>query len=170
MMIRKAFIPMVLAIAFAGSAAFAAPTPVPGGANETGGVSGDMSQALFNGTLRIRGMSLKEAQPGEHYANLTAPAAGQRAIILRMIVSNGTHRENHGYFDATLADADGITITGNVLDEGWTLQPGAAARVAIGFIVPNDFVPSRAVLIQAAQSKPRAFRIEIRRADLPSRP
>ncbi|MFN2528161.1 MAG: hypothetical protein ABR584_05535 [Candidatus Baltobacteraceae bacterium] len=169
---RVALIPVLLALVLGGNAALALarPTPIAGGANQTGGVSGNMSQVLFNGKLRIRGLSLREAAPGEHYANLTPPAAGQRAIILRMIVSNGTHHDNHGYFNATFADANGITITGNVLDDGWDLQPGAAARVAIGFIVPRDFVPSRMVLIQAAESHPRAFRIAIRPGDLPAAP
>ncbi len=148
--------------------AAAAPTPVPGGANQTNGVSGSMSQVLFNGKLRIRGMSLKEATAGEHYAHLSPPTDGQRSIILRLVVSNGTHHATHGYFDASLADADGVTITGSILDDGWDLQPGAAARVAIGFNVPKDFVPTRIVLIAAAEPHPRAFRIAIGAGDFPA--
>jgi hypothetical protein len=167
---RSVLVPVLLAFVLGCSAALALaqPTPIPGGANQTGGVSGNMSEVLFNGKLRIRGMSLREAAPGEHYAALTPPAAGERAIILHMIVSNGTHHENHGYFGATLADANGITIPGSALDDGWDLQPGAAARVAMGFIVPKDFLPTRIVLIQAAESHPHAFRIVIRPGDLPA--
>lgn len=170
MTVRGFLTPALLACVLVCNAAVAHATsnPIPGGANQTAGVSGNMSQVLFNGKLRLRGMSLREAAPGEHYSQLTPPADGQRAIILRMIVSNGTHRENHGYFNATLADANGITITGSVLDDGWDLQPGAAARVSIGFIVPRDFVPSRIILIQAAEPHPQAFRIAIRPGDLPA--
>ena len=172
MTMRSVLIPVLLALALGGNAALALarPAPIAGGANQTSGVTGNMSQVLFNGELRIRGVSLRQAPPGEHYATLTPPGAAERAIILRMIVSNGTHHSNHGYFNATFADADGITITGSVLDDGWDLQPGAAARVAIGFIVPNDFVPTRIVLIQAAKSHPRAFRIAIRPGDLAAAP
>lgn len=163
-------ISLLLALMLGGTAtpALAVPTPVPGGANQTSGVSGNMSQVLFNGKLRIREMSLREAVLGEHYAHMSPPSDAQRAIILRLIVSNGTHHENHGYFNASLADADGITITGSVLDDGWSLEPGAAARWAIGFNVPRDFVPTRIVLIQAAEPHPRAFRIAIRPGDFPA--
>jgi len=141
----------------------AAPTPVPGGANQTAGVSGSMSQTLFNGTLRIRGMSLKDAQPDDH---IRPNAPTERALVFRTIVSNGTKRENHGYFDASLADANGITVAGRPLDSGWSLEPAAAARAIVGFSIPSDFVPVRLVLVQAAASKPRAFRIALRPSDL----
>jgi hypothetical protein len=156
---------MLLAFLLGGNAllADAAPTPVPGGANQTTGVSGSMSQTLFNGTLRIRGMSLKDAQPDDH---IRPNAPTERALVFRAIVSNGTKRENHGYFDASLADANGITVAGRPLDGGWGLEPGAAARAVMGFSIPSDFVPVRLVLVQAAKSKPIAFRIAIRPGDL----
>jgi hypothetical protein len=145
----------------------AAPTPVPGGANQTSGVSGSMSQTLFNGTLRIKGMSLKDAGPADHI-NPNAP--GERALVFRSIVSNGTKHEHHGYFDASLADANGITIAGRPLDSGWSLEPGAAAHAVNGFSVPHDFVPVRLVLIESAHPKARAFRIAVRPSDLGAAP
>ncbi len=155
---------LALAVGAAGGPAGAAPTPVPGGANQINGVSGTMSQTLFNGVLRIRGMSLKDPIPAD---NMRPNAAGDRALVFHVIVSNGTHHENHGYFDATLADADGITVTGRPLDSGWSLQPGSAARAVTGFSVPAGFVPVRLILHQAAAPKARAFRIAIRPSDLP---
>ncbi len=143
--------------------AAAAPTPVPRGANQTSGVSGTFTNALFNGTLRLRGMSLKDAAPAD---NVHANAAGERPLVFRAIVSNGSHHENHGYFDATLADASGITVTGRPLDDGWSLEQGSAARTATGFSVPADFVPTKLVLIQAAAPHAKAFRITIRPNDL----
>jgi len=154
-----------VAIGVNGGSATAAPTPVPGGANQLPGVSGNLSQVLFNGTLRIRGMSLKNAVPSD---NVHPNAAGERALVFRVIVSNGTHHEDHGYFDATLADANGITVTGRPLDDGWSLQPGAAARASTGFSIPADFVPTRIILIEAAHFKARAFRISLRPRDLPA--
>ncbi len=160
---------MLLAFLLGGNAllANAAPTPVPGGANQTTGVSGSMSQTLFNGTLRIKAMSLKDAQPDDH---IRPNAPTERALVFRTIVSNGTKHENHGYFDASLADADGITIAGRPLDGGWSLEPGAATHAIMGFSVPSTFVPVRLVLIQAAKSKPVAFRVAVRPSDVAPAP
>lgn len=165
-------LPMLLAFVLGGDAARAAakPSPIPGGANQTTGVNGALSQVLFNGTLRLRGMSLKNIGPGDDTSHLTRPGAGERALVFHAIVSNGTHGTTHGYFNATLADSNGITMNGNPLDSGWSLEPGAAARTAYGFTVPSDFVPVRLVLIEAAAPKPRAFRIAIRPSDLPPAP
>lgn len=161
--------PLLLAFVLGGDAliASAAPTPVPGGANQTSGVSGSMSQTLFNGTLRIKSMSIKDAVPTDHI-NPNAP--GERALVFHAIVSNGTKHEDHGYFDASLADANGITVAGRPLDSGWSLEPGAAAHAVTGFSVPHDFVPVRLVLIESAHPKARAFRIAIRPSDLGAAP
>jgi hypothetical protein len=158
---------MLLALLLGGDAAMAlaAPTPVPGGANQIGGVQGTFSQTLFNGTLRLKSMSLGDPKPGD---SMRPNAAGDRALVFRAVVSNGTHHENHGYFDATLADADGITVSGRPLDSGWGLEPGTAARTSIGFSVPANFVPVKLVLIQAAAPKARAFRLTVRPTDVPS--
>lgn len=155
---------MLLAFVIGGDAplAVAAPTPVPGGANQTSGVSGTMSQLLFNGVLRLKSMSLKEAGPGD---NIHPNAGDERALVFRGIISNGTKRENHGYFDASLVDADGITVSGRPLDSGWSVEPGAAARFANGFSVPPGFKPVRLVLIESATTK-GAFRIAIGPGDL----
>jgi hypothetical protein len=156
---------MLLAFLLSGEStpAWAQPTPVPGGANQKAGVTGTFSQVLFNGRLRLRGMSLKDAVPAD---NMRPNAAGERALVFRVIVSNGTQRESHGYFDAALSDANGITISGRPLDDGWTLEQGAAAREAIGFSVPADFVPTKLVLTTAAAPNEKVFRITIRSTDL----
>src|SRR5471032_1543135 len=126
-----------------------------------------MSQVLFNGTLRLRGMSLKDAVPSD---NVHPNGSDTRALVFRTLVSNGSPRNNHGYFDASLADANGITIAGRPIDSGWDLEPGAAAKSAYGFSLPADFVPVRLVLVQAATPKVRAFRIAIRPTDLAATP
>ncbi|GAC1419952.1 MAG: hypothetical protein NVSMB64_29140 [Candidatus Velthaea sp.] len=158
-----------LLLALGGAAALADPTPapVPGGAYQTSGVSGKLSQVLFNGTIRLRSMSLKDAAPGD---KMRPNGATERALVFRAIVSNGTHHEDHGYFDATLVDANGITVTGRPLDDGWSVQPGAAARTIVGFSIPGDFVPVRIVLMEAAHVKDRAFRIALPADALPPAP
>ena len=160
---------MLLAFVLGGDAvaAMAKATPPPGGANQINGVQGTLSQTLFNGTLRLKSMSLGDPKATD---SMHPNAATDRALVFRAIVSNGTHHENHGYFDATLADADGITVTGRPLDDGWSLQPGTAARTSIGFSVPAGFVPVRIVLIQAAAPKARAFRVTLRPGDVPAAP
>lgn len=160
---------MLIAFLLGGDAVAAAPrpTPVPGGANQINGVTGTMSQVVFNGTLRLKAMSLKDAGPDDR-ARPNAP--GERALVFRTIVSNGTKRETHGFFNATLADADGITVTGRPLDDGWSLEPGSAARTSYAFSVPAGFAPVRLVLVEAAVRAPRAFRITIRPGDLAAAP
>ena len=149
---------MLLVFLLGATGASAAPTPVPGGANQRTGVAGTLSQTLFNGTLRLRSMSFGDAIESD---NEHPNKPGERALVFHAIVSNGTHHYNHGYFDAVLSDADGITVEGRPLDGGWDLQQGAAARTAIGFSVPAGFVPVKLVLTQAAVTHAKAFRITL---------
>ncbi|MDQ2991748.1 MAG: hypothetical protein M3R30_02860 [Candidatus Eremiobacteraeota bacterium] len=142
-----------------GAAGAAVPKHVPGGANQVTGVSGTLSQTLFNGTFRLRAMSLGDALPTD---NEHPNKPDERALVFRGIVSNGSHHERHGYFNATLSDADGITVEGRPLDDGWDIAQGAAARFAIGFSVPAGFVPVKLVLVEAATQHEKAFRITLK--------
>jgi len=161
----------VFAVALASTtvAAFAAgttATAVPGGANELSGVSGSFSQVLFNGQLRLRGMALRSPSA----ADKAQPKFGLGNLVFVATVSNGEQRRNYGYFDATLSDANGITIAGGLLDDGWDLEPGAAAHTSYVFKVPNDFVPAKLVLVQPNRAHAKAFRLTIRSSDLPPTP
>jgi hypothetical protein len=158
---------MLLALLLGGETtpAWAAPTPVPGGANQKAGITGTLSQVLFNGKLRLRAMSLKDPIPAD---NMHANNAGDRPLVFHAIISNGTQHEDHGFFNATLADADGITVEGRPLDDGWGLEQGAAARIRMGFSVPAGFVPVKLFLIKASAPHDPAFRITIRPADVPA--
>lgn len=160
---------MLLAFVLGGDAllANAAPAPAPGGANETAGVSCAKSQSLSNGTLHIHGISLEDAGPADH---MLPSAPGERALVFRATVTNGAVDEHKGYFKTSLSDAQGITIAGRPLDNGWSLEPGAAADAVSGFSVPADFVPVRLVLIDAASPTSGAFRIAIRQGDVGSGP
>jgi len=147
-----------------GTTAAPKPTPEPGGANQQAGVSGPLSSVLFNGVLRLKGMKLRDPLGKD---NMHPNAPSTHAIVFTAIVSNGTKHATHGFFNASLADADGITTAGRALDEGWDLQPGAAARIAIGFSLPDNFVPTKLILIEAARSNAKAFRILLTPADVP---
>ncbi|GAC1597340.1 MAG: hypothetical protein NVS3B28_29200 [Candidatus Velthaea sp.] len=161
--LRNAILSAILLVGGDIVPAMAAPTPLPGGANQVGGVSGTFSQVLFNGTLRVRKMSLRDTMPEDQF---TADQKGERALIFKAIVSNGTHTLNDDFFKATLADADGITIPGRQLGGMWRLDPGAAARVKIGFAVPAGFVPTKLVLTEGYAPKPKVFRIAVGPADV----
>lgn len=163
--IRHAILALIVLVAtlVANGPTMAAPTPVPGGANQTGGVSGKLGGVLFNGTYRLRKMSLAPQTPADHAGKL-------ETVVFHAIISNGTTRSMHGFFNAAMADADGVTVEGRPLDDGWDLQPGAAARTAYGFALPAGFVPVRLVLIEAAREHPKAFRIAIAGSDLPAAP
>lgn len=150
---------MLLVFLLGGGTALAAPKAPPGGANQMTGVAGTLSQTLFNGTFRLRAMSFGDALPSD---NEHPNKPDERALVFRGIVSNGSHHERHGYFNATLSDADGITVEGRPLDDGWDIAQGAAARFSIGFSVPAGFVPVKLVLVEAATRHEKAFRITLK--------
>src|SRR5580698_1003708 len=86
----------------------AAPTPIPGGANQLKGVSGGLSSTLFNGKMRIRKMQLRAATAAE-----ASPAAGQTAVTFVYLVSNGTSAARSGNFTASMVDSDGVAVNGH---------------------------------------------------------
>ncbi len=159
-------IALVLALAAAGNVAFAATTtPLPGGANMIGGVTGTMSQVLFNGKLRLKSMKLREAVEADREPVLP----NGRSIVFQAVVSNGTQLRTFGYFNAALADADGVTVTGRPLHT-WDLEPGTAARTAYAFQIPADFKPVRLVLIEVSVPNAKAFRVTVKPTDFPPAP
>jgi len=156
------------------AAVYASPTPEPGGTNGVAAVQGAFQQFIFNGQLHVKAL------------DLTAPAAGsiafpsgQHYLVLHAIVKNGMNKPFTYYrqFDASIADADGVTIKGantfGVRDD-IDLQPrittvdsylpGAAWKVQIPFLVPNDFTPAKILLMIPGEKK--AFRINVRATDI----
>jgi hypothetical protein len=152
----------------------AAPTPEPGGANGVNAVQGNFQQFLFNGQLRVKALDLTAPTAGS-----IAFPSGQHYLVLHAIVKNGMNKSFTYYpqFDASIVDADGITIKGansfGIRDD-IDLQPrittvnsylpGAAWKVQIPFLVPNDFVPAKIVLMIPGEKK--AFRINVRAGDV----
>ncbi len=132
-----------------------------GGDSGPGPVSHGLRAAypLFNGKLRLRAVSLHDA--GGTPA-LGSAAAGDRILIFRAIVSNGSPNRVMGNFDAALADDDGNAVTGRPLEGDWNLARGGAARTAAEFHVDQDFMPVELILIDTAEPDVPAFRFDVR--------
>ena len=154
---------MTLSASWVGAAQ---PTPIPGGANQLKGVVGPLSATLFNGKVRVKKMALRNATAAEY-----TPSGGNRSIVLSFIVSNGTHKARNGQFSASISDADGVVVTSTRLSvysaAYFGLQPGAAARELLEFIVPNDFKPTKILLVDDGEPTGPAFRIMLKDADIP---
>lgn len=143
----------------------AVPTPIPGGANQLNGVSGGLASTLFNGKMRIRKMQLRPATATE-----ASPAAGQTAVALVYLVSNGTSAARSGNFTASMVDSDGVAINGHstsVYSAFYSLQPGVPARGTIAFVLDSGFTPVKILL---TDGNGPAFRINLKPSDLPAAP
>jgi hypothetical protein len=141
----------------------AAPTPVPGGANQLKGVSGGLSSTLFNGKMRIRKMQLRAATAAE-----ASPGTGQTAVTFVYLVSNGTSAARSGNFSASMVDSDGVAVNGhstNVYSAYYSLQPGVPARGTIAFVLDSGFAPVKILL---TDGNGPAFRVNLKPADLPA--
>jgi hypothetical protein len=146
--------------------AAAAPTPIPGGANELSGVSGPLSATLFNGKIRIREMVLRNATATEY-----APSGGQRGLIFSWLVANGTKVSRTGYFASAISDKDGVVVDGkavSVYSTFYSLAPGAAARGTMQFVIPSDFVPTKILLTDQGTPAGPAFRVLLSPSDVPA--
>jgi hypothetical protein len=117
------------------------------------------ASTLFNGKLRLRAASLHHA---EGPPALVPAVAGDRILIFRAIVSNGSPSRVMGNFDAELADDDGYTVTGRPLEGDWDLARGAAARTAAEFHVDPHFMPVKLILIDTSEPDVAAFRFDVR--------
>ncbi len=93
------------------------------------------------------------------------PAAGERGIVLSWLVSNGTKSERTGYFAGSLADADGVVVNGKavtVYSAFYSLQPGAAARETMQFVLPAAYSPTKILLVDQGGPAGPAFRIDLK--------
>ena len=106
-----------------------------------------VAYTLFNGKLRLRALSLREA--GAPPA-LVPAAPGDRILIFRAIVSSGSPDRVTGNFSAALADDDGNTVMGRPLEGDWNLARGGAARTGAEFHVDPDFIPLKLILIDTS--------------------
>jgi hypothetical protein len=141
----------------------AAPTPIPGGANQLTGVSGGLTSTLFNGKMRIRKMELRPATATE-----ASPNAGQTTVAFVYIVSNGTSAARSGNFSASIVDSDGVAVNGHptsVYSAYYSLQPSVPARGTIAFTLDGGFTPVKILL---TDGNGPAFRVNLKPADLPA--
>jgi hypothetical protein len=75
--------------------AVAAPTPMPGGANQLNGLQGTLQSTIFNAKMRVRKMQLRPSTPDER-----STSAGSTAITFVYLASNGTSaRIYHALFE-----------------------------------------------------------------------
>ena len=159
-----------LAVLIAPVAASAAPTPVPGGANQAVAVEGTLHDTLFNGQVRVRKMTLTkpDTSPSESYAD----DAQTKWIVLRALMSNGTAKPLElTQFTASIVDADGVSVAAQpdkVRPPGMVtgIAPGGAWKETILFNVPKDFTPAKIVLV-STNRKYKSFRIAVAPTDLP---
>ncbi len=156
----------VLACALGAPAVTAAPTPVPGGANQVGATSGALGQTLFNGLVRLKVDDLRDATAADHPES-ALPGPNQRVMVLSALVRNGTHANFAELLTYTLADADDVTfeIPGYLIKPSPVniLQAGAARQRAL-FLVDSAYHPTKLIVRcpSCSTSRPfRAFRITL---------
>ncbi len=155
-----------------GGLAFAAPTPMPGGSNQLNAVSGKLGTTLFNGTIRLKVLELRDATAGEA-ASMT-PAADKKVMVMSVLIHNGLSTNFGELLDYTLADKDdvsflvpSINITPNPLN---ILQAAAAKQRAL-FIVDKSFAPTKLIVSCPtcnATLHYRAFRIQLPATPVPA--
>jgi hypothetical protein len=134
-------------IALAGLVAFcvpcgslAAPTPVPGGANQIAGVSAVFPATVFNGFVRIKPQYFGPARPQDGVTE-TPSNPGTQVLTFTGILSNG---KTVPYMDnplIVLSDANGVAIDARSVEpNGIILQQAAGANLKVIFWAPADFV------------------------------
>lgn len=133
------------------TAADAAPTPVPGGANAISALRGAVGQTVFNGNLRIQIQEIRDATAAD-WQTLQyppTPSEDQKVMFMRVLLHNGTHDTWFGLVHYSLADKDAITVevpTNSVNTPTLNIVQGAAARQTAVFVVDKDFVPTKLIV------------------------
>jgi hypothetical protein len=150
---------IALAIGAMSGAVAAAPTPVPGGANQVKALSGTVGQTIFNGVLRINISDVRAATPEEVAKVLPNP--GQKVLAFSVLLRNGTPADFIDLVVYELADKDDISV--NVPTASYThanlhIQQGAAAKQDALLAVDKDFVPTKVIVKCATCGTKSAFR------------
>jgi hypothetical protein len=126
----------------------AAPTPIPGGANQITAVSGHVGKEIFNGVVRITVQTVHDATPDDHpEKDLSGPS--QKLIVMKVLIKNGLH-DTFGYLmEYTLADADSVTKQIGqpyINPANLSIEQGAAARQTVRVPVDKDFHPVKLLI------------------------
>lgn len=125
----------------------AAPTPVPGGANQVSALSGTVGQTVFNGALRINVSVVRAATPDEVAKFL--PTAGQKVLAFTVLLRNGTASNFIDLVEYTFADKDDVSVdvpTADYTHANLNIQQGAAQKQDGVFAVDKDFVPTKVIV------------------------
>ena len=146
---------LILALCFISltgvSAAASTPTPVPGGANQVSAMSAKVGQTVFNGVLRIQVTALRDATPDDHPEQALA-GAGQRVMVMTVLLKNGSHQNFADLITYTLSDKDEVTFqipSYKITPSNLNIQQGAAARQNAMFTVDQSYVPTK-LLVQCS--------------------
>ena len=156
----------IIYVLMSGGAAVAAPTPVPGGANQAEGVPVVFGKPSFNGEVRLTPRTVRDATSADGF---TAPT-GQKWLVFQATAANGMKKPlDMQQFVASIVNADGESYTAQpdkLLPMGgvYGIAPGAGWREQVAFQVPADFVPVKIVLLPA-DKKHAAFRIAVGPSD-----
>jgi len=139
--------------------ASAAPTPVPGGANQASAIPGTVGQTIFNGVLRIN-VSAPRLGTADETAKF-APAADHKLLAFSVLLRNGTSKPFIDLVEYTLADKDDVSVevpTMYYTHANLNIQQGAAARQEALVPVDKDFVPVKLIVKCATCGDKTAFK------------
>lgn len=137
---------MAIGLAAAGVVVLVHPTVAmatePGGANQLQGVEGKINQTLFNGTIRLTVMTVRNAENSDKLAD---PQDGNRWVVLEARGSNGKpHDKYFGQLHVSLVNAAGDSVPGEAYndkpDNQGPFEPGASWHQRFAVEVPANFV------------------------------
>ncbi|MEO9264313.1 MAG: hypothetical protein ABI282_09475 [Candidatus Baltobacteraceae bacterium] len=141
MLYRNAVLALTLLAVPVGAAA--APTPVPGGANQVSAMSGKVGETIFNGVLRIKIANIRDATAADNPGQMNAQP-NQKVMVMSVLLRNGSHETFTDLVEYTLADKDDVSYSipnSTVTHANLHIAQGAAARQEAMFVVDRDFVP-----------------------------
>ncbi|MDQ6942029.1 MAG: hypothetical protein M3169_05865 [Candidatus Eremiobacteraeota bacterium] len=151
----------------------AAPTPIPGGANQVKAVSGTVGEPMWNGVVRLKVRELRVARPDEHPETLL-PGPDQKVMVFDAMLRNGTASQFAELLTYTLADKDDVVfeIPSQYLKPvPLVVAQGSAAHIRALFLADKNFVPVKLLIQCATCGTPNpfgAFRVQIPAAPAPA--
>jgi hypothetical protein len=170
---RSAIVGLALCLCALTGGAVAAPTPVPGGANQVKALSGTFGQTVFNGEVRVTASDLRiapDADVNQYYPG--SVSADKKVLAFSILIRNGTPDQFQGLLSYTLADKDDVATPDAAVHPGSVnILQGAAARQGALVAVDKSFVPVK-LIVQCGSCGPRfrSIRFTIPASMLPASP
>jgi hypothetical protein len=143
-----------------GVAVSAAPTPIPGGANQVNAIDGKVGDTIFNGVLRITVQTVRDATADDHPEKML-PGPNQKVMVMNVSLRNGTHSDFIDLLSYSLADTDDVVFQ---IPSNWIIPgnlhiiQGAAARQNAMFLVDKDYKPTKLIIQCGTCSSATHFR------------